>query len=855
MAEEPKIDRGGFLEEVQRNLDNLSHPAKAAFAVRCAWRSCPLLVCGWKNEANKETWLHHSLQNIQAEAFAALLAMREQSHAEIPNFVFSLTESISRPDSQIATMALQALEDASMWAGAVWVATPMKAADYSIDAYMARFADSNSASIVRAIFRAMEADLLRLRSGTAPSAVFEYPLLDQVGEDPDWPLREVDALWHESITAGVDSAPDFWNSLNRIWHGQPDWTYIEARIHAWLKGGKQAKPKTIVSRRQYSEQPSEPLPTIQPRRIIQQRLVSTTSVTTDGEAEKLTPTAQRCMLALREFLVSDETRPPLTVAMEAPWGGGKSSLMRHLQGALANEVDAKTKERRFKNVEPIPTVWFNPWKHEAGKTLWAAFAVAFERQMAERCGFWERTWKRVSLSWERLEPMEKIQLVLRFAFWIGAFVALCYAAGVKAGAVTDWRDQLLQHAPWLGMIVTVWAFLRDVVKQLGSPLKLDVSRLLTHNDHMDKVDDLHRFHEDFRRLMRAYIPKRQNGVPGKAVVFIDDLDRCEAPKAAELLQSLHQMLNVQERSRADADQEAPGVICVLGMDREKVAAAVAAKHEKLLPLLIDTEGPTGKVSRADAMKFGHEFLEKFIQLTLHLPAMQGRDLDEYLASITVVHPAVKGPPFSIPVSSVAAASQNGDASKILSRSPDKFFADLAAETIHEHREQKKAEERIEKVTEDLGDGSVALQCARYVSAALENNPRKLKQFVNLFRLRLYLAAAMNFLDLPDRDAENSDVEPFRTVPQGKLSVHHLAKLVALELAAPAEMATIREKRPEQMYRALEASFPADTKPVLYDLVASRDVFEPQSYDLAKAGLDAYFHFFRAEATQEQGVST
>jgi hypothetical protein len=715
-------------------------------------------------------------------------------------------------------------------------------------------------------------DLRMLRDNAGVEHVLNHPLWIQ---EPS----ALEGLWNKwrEVRDAIPMAGEFFDLMQGVHRGSPDWARIEYAWDIWREfhpeiQDRQPDDKPPSSKRDVSgtahhkstsasQEVSSPERTSEPklRRIIQQRLVSTTSVTTDGEAEKLTPTAQRCMLALREFLVSDETRPPLTVAVEAPWGGGKSSLMRHLQDTLINDVDATTQKRPFKE-DPVPTVWFNPWKHEAGKTLWAAFAVAFERQMAERYGHCDRLWKRLTLSVQRLETMEKIQLALRFAFWVFALIALGCIAWQQAHpeTVTDWKDRLMQHAPWLGMIVTLWAFLKDAVKQLGSPLKLDVSRLLTHNDHTDKVDDLHRFHEDFRRMMRSYIPRRKNDKPGKAVVFIDDLDRCEAPKAAELLQSLHQMLNVQERSRGAEDKDAPGIICVLGMDREKVAAAVAAKHEKLLPLLMKTDA-NGKVSRENSMIFGHEFLEKFIQLTLHLPPMQGRDLDEYLASITGWNAKMDGIAGS---SGIAAASAVGtpESAEPTTDSAERKKAEEAAEAAHRSWIYEKtqedfhaAAERIERVSEDLDDGLVAMQCARHVAAALENNPRKLKQFVNLFRLRLYLTAAMNFLDLPDRDAEKSDVEPLRPSTPGKLSVHHLAKLVALELAAPSEMAAIRETPPERMFEALEATFTADERPLLNALVTSRDAYEPEGYDLGKAALDAYFHFFRAEGAKEQAV--
>ena len=71
--------------------------------------------------------------------------------------------------------------------------------------------------------------------------------------------------------------------------------------------------------------------------------------------------------------------------------------------------DKETKKRLFKE-EPIPTVWFNPWKHEAGKTLWAAFAVAFERQLAENFVLPRRVYLRLCLAFRRLSAGEWIML-------------------------------------------------------------------------------------------------------------------------------------------------------------------------------------------------------------------------------------------------------------------------------------------------------------------------------------------------------------------------------------------------------------------------------------------------------------
>ena len=93
---------------------------------------------------------------------------------------------------------------------------------------------------------------------------------------------------------------------------------------------------------------------------------------------------------------------------------------------------------------------------------------------------------------------------------------------------------------------------------------------------------------------------------------------------------------------------------------------------------------------------------------------------------------------------------------------------------------------MKNVDRQLHDGETAYDCALYVADALENNPRRLKQFVNLLRLRLLLAAALDLLDVDTLTVDATNVKP------GKLSVHHLAKLVALDLTCPQSMATMRE---------------------------------------------------------------
>src|SRR5687768_871767 len=86
------------------------------------------------------------------------------------------------------------------------------------------------------------------------------------------------------------------------------------------------------------------------------------------------------------LIVDDEgTATPLTIAVSAPWGGGKSSLGRMVQTML---------ERRVRNRDgddPRLVVWFNAWEHDDAPHLGAALAASVVRA-ADRNRHW---WRRV----------------------------------------------------------------------------------------------------------------------------------------------------------------------------------------------------------------------------------------------------------------------------------------------------------------------------------------------------------------------------------------------------------------------------------------------------------------------------
>ena len=128
--------------------------------------------------------------------------------------------------------------------------------------------------------------------------------------------------------------------------------------------------------------------------------------------------------AIARGIQHEETRPPLTIGIKAPWGAGKTSLMRmirdrlewpsgkpgadlrglHLVGSGPAAVTNRTVlERARSHARPAageltatpdaadederrwrPTVWFNPWMYQTGEQVWAGLAHEIITQVTER---------------------------------------------------------------------------------------------------------------------------------------------------------------------------------------------------------------------------------------------------------------------------------------------------------------------------------------------------------------------------------------------------------------------------------------------------------------------------------------
>jgi KAP-like P-loop domain-containing protein len=291
--------------------------------------------------------------------------------------------------------------------------------------------------------------------------------------------------------------------------------------------------------------------------------------------------------AITAFLTSAGTQPPLTMSIEGEWGSGKSSFMLQLEKAIRGPsrsdvfmqklpqsmgglgVPGSLKDAAgswVKQRQQI-TIRFNAWRHDKQDALWAAFALKFTKSLRKEVGFFMRWKGDISLFFKRLKGLRGwAELALLF------FTLTCFVLGgtglysfVKAHRPTEIRkiisnltvdphtppqkpDQknepeqlssayefLLSHGKWGALLALALAgFFK--LKQLKIPLSINLEKYLSKPDYEGHVAFIESFHEDFTRLVEAYAKKR------RIFVFIDDLDRADVPRAAELMQAINLMI-------------------------------------------------------------------------------------------------------------------------------------------------------------------------------------------------------------------------------------------------------------------------------------------------------------------------
>jgi len=399
--------------------------------------------------------------------------------------------------------------------------------------------------------------------------------------------------------------------------------------------------------------------------------------------------------AVVRFLLSEQTEPPLTLAIHAPWGAGKTSFMNMIDGHV--QVEAR---RVGGNVA---TVWFNPWQYSAAEQVWGAFVATVVRAVQEHQDFFNKLVFRLRRFWSMFWRQLTISLALRL---IVVFLIAAVVLGLLFGGAAGGLIKALETEKAIAPIITavkgskvafvleatiVFLAIFYVYVTLSNKLGLNLLQYVEKTGFKDKIGTIAQFESEMKAL-RKCTPKSL-----KLVVFIDDLDRCNADVLREVVEAL-QLTEVSQ-----------SCIFIIGMDLTIVAQTI--------------EDSLGNLARAvggldrDLMEHGsgYKFLEKIIQARLSIPNY-GREEIKKLTDDEdesdqgdgeTEDKAPRGPVWMTDLISPAATRPFG---------------------VGLLKKQEAAPQ----------DSAEVLRIRQKYGPEHFNNPRRYKRFVNSFRLHAYL---------------------------------------------------------------------------------------------------------------------
>jgi HEAT repeat protein len=481
--------------------------------------------------------------------------------------------------------------------------------------------------------------------------------------------------------------------------------------------------------------------------------------------------------ALADFIRNEKTEKPITIGIDAAWGMGKTFLMEMICKELVGEErcrrsrgligvrayaqghKSEAKENQLSTVNEddqqkrLMAIWFNAWKYDKEGSLWAALTLEILRQLRQQSGFrdWAELIIKVNLArfeWESLfEKIVRITILAIPVLLLSIVVCLFNFFVTKYDIVWLLTQSFQDYGlAWLlaliGAMVVTFKYL---YKSLIGPFDLKISQYLREPNYGERIGFLAQFEEDFSRMINIITKGGQKTL----VIFIDDLDRCSPPKPVEIIEAINTLIDAKD------------CVFVIGMDGRAVASSIEAKYKDLRDYLDKTGDSAGA-------SLGQRFLDKIIQINFRIPTAERNSISNLIKHMMPV---------------IDRSDENLIHAKALDRSErdetkinvsDKHFQErrdvlgtsekenedakvaFKKEKSSEYRgeidlpesdqDKKKEEQKILEFAQKFDDFDEVLDAIKRAQPFLRANPRRIKKFLNYFRLLALIANRKRLLE-------------------------------------------------------------------------------------------------------------
>ena len=323
--------------------------------------------------------------------------------------------------------------------------------------------------------------------------------------------------------------------------------------------------------------------------------------------------------AIAGIIDNPKTGTPLTIAISAPWGAGKSTLAAMVRERLETKPAAG-------GSKPHVTCAFNAWMHDDARNLGSAFAAEVARAAHRRRSLVRRLLRPIpwalATTRERTRQLGSVVLLALLLLIVGAWFGGLTRLIAVLGAFDVLTDDQLQALTDLGDSKAFGTFAAAVLAMAGRLLFSiggSLSSFVKDPEAAATRGTLNRVQEQLGALIRQATPRGS-----RFVIFVDDLERCRPPRAVDLLEIANQMLGHE------------GVVTVIMADMPAVAACAEIKYKTLA----ERYNPADRLNLPPNVKstYGRLYLQKIVQLQFDIPAHMPERIRELMEKLVVDQP-------------------------------------------------------------------------------------------------------------------------------------------------------------------------------------------------------------------------
>ncbi|MEO7044465.1 MAG: P-loop NTPase fold protein, partial [Ferruginibacter sp.] len=429
------------------------------------------------------------------------------------------------------------------------------------------------------------------------------------------------------------------------------------------------------------------------------------------------------------------------IGIIAPWGHGKTTLMKHVQNELDpeykhsdEEIETKiklddkntgSKNTTYKQAKKyidgeewgnkkidnnFPSVWFNAWRYQSSEQIWAGLGHAIITQLSSRL-----TGLEMEKFWFKLQLRRVDTMRMRKEFYsdmIKKLIPWLIATGIS------FITALILYANNLPLLPTILGFLGlaspiiGYFKSIKDKIDGNISVYFEEPDYAGKLGVYHHIIHDLHKVFSLLLKENQ-----RAVIFIDDLDRCSPTIIAEVFEAVNLMMI----------DPIIGNHCyfIFGMDAQVVAAALDNKYASMSGKLKEQENAFGSV--------GWYFLDKFIQLPFNVPIMSQ---EERLGLLKYYFETDKpGAPTPVADNNEKTDAIRNVQEAMKETNPDdkqKKLAEVLSNIDDKNIEVKKeaVKEAVKEKLKDNDSDEIVSQL-KFISPFLSSSPREIIRYINL----------------------------------------------------------------------------------------------------------------------------